>query len=389
MGVTAMIVLTLLLAQVVQISGGASTLLNADGATASVYTPNSTSQVSAGLSDGRLVAGASTHFDFHSYDVRFGDSQLFLQSGNEGTVVNLRGVDVRRGPLELFTGAVGKAYSAPFFNGTTAADLGYGLRFSWPLLGHRETGPPPAGYLGPEHHLPDVKLTTVLVHAGSKTTTLAELGARWGPLNLAVAGGIVENRSLFNGRADLRWKHFGANATRVTYFVPLRIDATSEGIGVQAGPFDAYASAFQSKGASGEAVGGGLRISWVSIRANEFWSRQEHAYTTNLAEQVTRHLSLAQFYTRSNGSNAWNLGGGWHGNLVSFDLGWQTYFQPGRGFRTLSAATVSLQLPHSINVNLSLVGSRWTTYGGIYVAGFATGAPTATWKKPKLLDYQP
>jgi hypothetical protein len=383
-----MILPILLLAQVIQISGGASTLLNAEGGTATLYLPGSTSQVSAGLSDGRLVAGASTHLDFHSYDVRLGDSQLFLTSGNEGTAVQLRGADVRRGPLELFAGAVGKAYSAPFFNGTTAADLGYGLRLSWPLR-RVEKGPPPAGYSGPLRRLPDVKLTTVLVRAANRTTALEELDARWSVLSLAVAGGIIENRALWDGRADLRWRHFGLNASRQTWYVPQKIDATSEGVAAQFGRFDAYASAFQSRLAAGQAAGLGIRAGWVQLRANSFWSRSGHALTANVTENLTRRLSLSQFATRSNGRNSFTYGGAWRSNLITADLSWNTYFQPGIGFKTLPAATVSLQLPRSITVNLSLVGSRWTTYGGIYVAGLATGAPTATWRRPKLVEYVP
>src|SRR5258708_38273772 len=86
----------LLLAQVISITGGASTLLNADGGSATLYMPGSTSSVSAGVSNGALVAGASTRFKLERWDLYAGDRQLFLQAGSDGLALSARGVSVER-----------------------------------------------------------------------------------------------------------------------------------------------------------------------------------------------------------------------------------------------------------------------------------------------------
>lgn len=368
-----MIAVTLLLAQVIQVQAGASTLLNADGGTVTLFTPNTTSAGGVGVSDGHLVASLSTRFGWKGWNLYAGDRQIFLTTGAAGLAESSRGLAVERAgavyQVGLFVGACGRVRSVPYFFGTTARDYCAGYFFS------RRVGALELGSFG--------------VLRNGKKTSAGSLTWHRGPLRLAASGGKLEDAWLANGSADLRWKHLGINATRATYLVPTRTDLTSEGIGTQFGGFDFYGSAFQSHFARGEALGAGIRIAWLQLRGNEFWSSSGHTTTANATENITRRISLSQFATRSAGRNAFNLGGSFRSNLLTASLAWQEYFAPGVGFRTLPTASLSLQLPRSITLNLQLLGSRWSAWGGAYVGAANPSAPAQPWRRPKLTEYVP
>jgi hypothetical protein len=272
--------------------------------------------------------------------------------------------------LVVFTGAVGRVYSTPFFSGTTALDFGAGLEYRRDLS---------SGFT----------FSTVLATAGHRRTSVEELLWKWRVLSLEGTAGWLESKKLTNGRADLRWKHFGATASRQTYFDPRRQDAGSEGVATQAGRFDGYVSAFQSQLASGQALGGGVHFAWLQFRANQFWQKTGRTFTASSTEQITRRFSFAQFYTRGNGRSTVNVGGGFRSNLLAAQVEWQEYFTPGIGFQQLANVVLSFQLPHSTSLNLSLLGGRWTAYGGTYLnSGLMLSDNTTPIRRPKLIDYQ-
>jgi hypothetical protein len=359
--------------QAVQISGGSSTLLNASGGAVTLYTPNSTSQASLGINDGHLVAGLSTHFIFHGWETYLGDKQVFFTSVSLGLAVPARGIFLqRKGPryeVAFFNAAVGQLRTTPFFSGLEASHFGGGTSIRYFLSDELTFG-------------------TIQAVASGKLTSLEEAAWHHSFITLGAAGGWLDGKRLLNGRTDARWKHFGANLTRQTFIDPQRVDVTSEGVTLAAGRFDGYASAFQSQ-QSGEAVGAGVRIGWVQLRANSFRSSNGHSSTLNLAETITRRWSLFQFVSRSDGHSALNFGGSYRSNLVTASVDWQTYFDPTSGFRQLPAASLDFQLPRSIALHLSLLGTKWTAYGGMFVAsGLGLGNASTPLRRPKLIDYE-
>jgi hypothetical protein len=77
-----------------RIDAGDSTLLNAEGASVTMYTPGSTDFLSLGLFNSHFVYGAGSEFNFKGFDVFTGDRTIVLASGITGVYVAERGASI-------------------------------------------------------------------------------------------------------------------------------------------------------------------------------------------------------------------------------------------------------------------------------------------------------
>jgi hypothetical protein len=341
--------------QVIQVNAGASTLFNGEGGSVTFYTPGSTSTVGLGVLNGKLVGGAGTEFEWRHWDVFAGDKQLFLTTGMSGTAVALRGVAVTKKTakqsLTLFTGATGQAYSTPFFSGTTAKNFGAGLRFER-LLSH--------GF----------KVSTVDSFAGSRHTVLEEVAWSHGAWTLNENAGLLDNRRFTNATGTFATRHFGAQANHATYIWNGQwLTATSENVAGTYGRAYAYASAFQSRNNRGQAVGGSYRLGSVQLGVGGTFSGKSKTLSGSVMEQVTRHFSLTQYLTRSQGQTQVNFGGQYEGNTVAVGVSYQEMYAPfgPTAFTKVLCLSLRFQHPHGETVDLSTVGKRWTAMGGAYI----------------------
>lgn len=362
--ILALLLGTSLHAQTVGVQGGASTLFGAQGGSVSLFTPTTTSTVSAGLSQGRLVAGASTEFALRGFDVRAGDSNIFLATEQVGITDTVRGFDAKRkrdsDDFEFFAGAVGEMYSVPYFQGTTTDSYGAGARYT--------------------RRMRSVKFTTVEAFTHNRLTTLQGAAWHWRGLEMKGTAGLLERQRYLIGEANWRLSHAALDGSRQTYlWQGQRSTVTSAGASIWFGRFDAHSNIYRSTLAAGETAGAGVRLSIFTVRGDAFWSAAERTQTASVTERL-RRWSLTQFITRSNGNTTVNFGGSYTSNLVTASLGWTQQFVPFSAVPFQKVLTVSLgfQLPHGTNLNIGTVASptggvKWSTYGGSYFQTAGSG----------------
>lgn len=345
-------------AQTIGLQGGASSLFNAEGGSVTLYTANTNDTFGIGVSNGHLVAGANTEFVWHGWDTTFGDKGIFLSTQQLGLSAVARGIQARRKGVDssfaVFAGAVGEAYSAPFFSGLQAKKFGAGFQFTKKF----------------EHW----DLSTVQAFTNGRVTTLQGARYHWRGLELQGTAGLLERRAYFIGQATQRLSHALVEVGRQTFIWQSQSSTVTSGnVSAWYGPLTAHASAYRSSLARGENAGVGLRLGRFTMRGDSYWSKQR-VLSGSVYEQFTRHWSLSQFITRSGGNTSVNFGASYTSNLVTASVGWQEAFIPFGNvpFQKVLSVTLAFQLPHGTSLNLATVaapngGVRWSSYGGTYL----------------------
>lgn len=346
-------------AQTIGVEAGASTLFNASGGAVTLYGSSTNTTLGVGLAQGHLVAGASTEFLLHGFDVTAGDKSIFLSTQQVGLSASVRGINATRtrdrDSLSIFAGAVGDAYSTPYFSAETTNGYGVGVMYT--------------------RKFHSANLTTVEAWTHGKPTALEGADLHWRGLELKATAGLLERRQYFIAQGTYRLAHAALDAGRQTFiWESQRSTVTSASATAWYGAFDSHASLFLSSLARGQNAGVGLHVGPLTIREDGYFSRGSRTFSSAVTERFTRHWSLSQFYTRSNGQSAVNFGGQYTSNFVTASLGYQQQFIPFSRvpFQKVLSIGLSFQLPHGSNLNIATVASptggvRWTTYGGSYI----------------------
>lgn len=348
-------------AQTIGVQAGASTLFGAEGASATIYTANTNSTFGVGLSNGRLVASATTEFLYRGgWDVSLGDRNIFLSTEQLGLSSTVRGLEADRkrnnSDLAFFAGAVGQSYSTPWFSGERTDSVGAGLLYS--------------------RTFSSVKLTTIEAWSHGRLTALEGGAWHWRGLEAKGTAGLLERRAYFIGQGSWKLPHASLDGSRQTYiWQGQRSTVTGAGVAAWYGPVDAHANIFRSTLALGKTAGAGLHVGPLTVREDVFLSRGSRTLSTSITEQYSRHWSLSQFITRSGGSTSLNFGAGYTSNVVTASVGYSQQFIPfGRvPFAKVLTVGLSFQLPHGSTLNVATVAApdggsvRWTTYGGTFV----------------------
>ena len=360
--------------QTIQVQGGASSLLNAEGGAVTAFLPNSTAQIGAGISNGHIVAAASERFSWKGWEINAGDEQLFLQSGSAGFGIAERGAALQRkgpnGTVDIFSGACGRLFSTPFFAGAEARHFCSGYAFRKRFHQNLEIGSVGVSAAGKT-----TALESATWHAPCSSKQPAPAGAGAPILRFPLcgvtfsgSGGLLEKRAFANGQGLFQSAHFAATISRTNYlFQNQQAGVTNEGLAALFGPLDLHASAFQSKGVPGETAGGGLRMGFLSMRADEFWSAQGRNFSGSISQQIGRHFRVSEYVNRSAGQTTFSAGGGFQSNWLSASVDHTVLYSIFTGkFQNATVVTLSFRL-HDSTVNLGTVNGKWSAYGGQYI----------------------
>lgn len=408
-------------AQVFQVTGGSSNLVDAEGGSLVVKTNNYSGRIDLGYL-GRPSLGFSVLTTYKGSLVDAGDQPIpfFLPTDLfEPNFAFLgRGLSASRtvdgGKLFAFAGATSNGYYAPFLNVATADTPAGAIYYEKPLsptlrfysrniFSDRQTSIQAIEWAARK----DIKmaLSGGIGNNQHYTATSFAMDRRWVILDASYAlSGDAFRRVLVatpqlaendreNIRAEFRPKtNYRIIVSRNNYFTDIPsqglVRAAVDGISAAASlaGFQSYGSWFNSTTAIGDstamAAGTRHRITQRLEAGVDFmrsvYSTAKPAYSTdlNLREIFSSRFSVTQFITHNHGQTTYDFGGNFISNFVTVSVDYQTVFlpfvqnQPGQ-FKQVMVLGLHFQLPHGMQFNLDsdvtpLGQIRYTAYGTTY-----------------------
>lgn len=388
---------------IAEVQAGASNYIGSGGGFV-LYGPSGETHFSAGTVNGKFVYNTSQRFEFRKWEVYAGDYQLPLTTGQLSLTAPVRGLSFikrqKRGEIALFSGALGDAFSSPYFFGINHAHMGAGFSFKRDV-GHGFT------------------LGTIQV-ASQKKTSLEEI--RWTPdcsigapqpplagagtlrscwwkqhFEFRAQGGWLQNNKQVGGTANFSTRHVSASANRSTYiFAPQPDQPTSpasllpfQRVTVNSGSlsgglslFTAGASLFQSTHSSGMNYSLGMHIGNFQVNVSDFNSRsftngarrKQAGQFLTTTERLSLHWQLAQYVSRSQGTWNYNFGGGYTSNRLSAQVGYNLLYFPllQHPFQKVLSVNLTFRI-RSASMNVGTIALpngkvQWTTGGEDYTA---------------------
>jgi hypothetical protein len=352
-------------AQVVELQAGTSTLLNASGAGANIYLPNSTATIGAGIVDGRFAFGASDTFSFHGYQITAGDSSFAFSAGTAGGLgIATRGLEIaRRSPdsdVAAFVGATGLGYSLPFFSAIQPAHVGAGIYWS-----HRT-----------RRHF---QFSALSAFSGNQKTAAFSTGASWAKFQFAAAAGMLAGQKTATGQATYSpSRAFAATASRQELFWQgNRATVNSISAFSNLGHLNIHGAAIDSNSnvhVLAESAGASLRLGFAQFGGDAYQSNGQRINTQNVQENF-RHWNFSQSFSESGPLHSYGFGGGYHNNRVAISVGQSVQFLPfDNGFHQVTQISISIRVPHSdasVSAQVSLLptGAAYTMGGNSFVNG--------------------
>ena len=356
-------------AQVLQLSGGSSTLLGGTGGEITAFFPESTLSASAGFANGHFVFGASDTFKFHGLDVTAGDRNFGYSFDGAGLGVSTRGLFVQRNTrhtsFAVFVGSTGIGYATPFMVTAKAQHIG-------------------AGFFLQRHFDNSLLLSSLAVIDGGKHTAVQGLSYRSHSLHLAGSGGLLQNQKYFTGEADYQpLRSLSFSATHNDYFLAEHLTTNSlsgfAGLGhitLQASLLDGQYMLLKTTGAS---AGASLRVGSITVRSS-FYESNHRVLLVHVVQQHFRHWTVSGIVNQLQGQTSYAFGGGYQGNRISASLDRSVLFFPvgAKGFQQTTTVQVSLRI-HDTALNFQtnvdpMMHVQYTTYASIYVQGPLAGA---------------
>jgi hypothetical protein len=409
------------LAQVFQVTGGSSSLLDAEGGSLVVKSNNYSGRIDLGYL-GRPSLGFSLLTTYKGSLLDAGDQQIpfFLPTDLFEPNYSFlgRGLSASRtvdgGKLFAFAGTTSNGYYAPFLNVATADTPAGAIYYEKPLsptlrfysrniFSDRQTSIQAVEWAARK----DIKmaLSGGIGNNQHYAATSFAMDRRWVILDASYAlSGDAFRRVLVttpqlaeNDRENIRAEfrpitNFRLIVSRNNYFtdIPAQglVRATVDGISAAASlaGFQSYASWFSSATAIGNstamAAGTRHRITQRLDAGVDFmrsiYSTGKPAYSTdvNFREIFSSRLSVTQFITHNNGQTTYDFGGNFISNFATISVDYQTVFlpfvqnQPGQ-FKQVMVLGLHFQLPHGMQFNLDsdvtpLGQIRYTAYGTTY-----------------------
>ena len=356
-------------AQVLQLSGGRSTLLDGTGGEITAFFPESTLSASAGFANGHFVFGASDTFKFHGLDVTAGDRNFGYSFDGAGLGVSTRGLFVqrntRRTSFAVFVGSTGIGYATPFMVTAKAEHIG-------------------AGFFLQRHFDNGLLLSSLAVIDGGKHTAIQGLSYRSHSLHLAGSGGLLENEKYFSGEADYQpFRSLNFSATHNDYFLADHLTTNSlsafAGFGritLQGSLLNGQYRLLKTTGAS---AGASLRVGSITVRSN-FYESNHRMLLVHMVQEHFHRWTVSGIVNQLQGQTSYAFGGGYQGNRISVGLDHSVLFFPagGKGFQQTTSVQVSLRI-HDTALNFQtnvdpMMHVQYTTYASSYVQGPFAGA---------------
>jgi hypothetical protein len=415
-------------AQVIQIEGGSSSLLDAHGGSLELHAGDSVGRFDLGYLD-RPELGFSYTKPYHGWDWRAGDQiipfVLPTDLFNRSYYFMGRGLSLEKrtdtGRMLFYAGTTSLGFRTPFLD-VARSQQGVELVFF-------------------EHQISPTKRFYSYNILSSQQTSLQGFDWMLGKgLKLAATGGIGANQSYAAGSLEYErdwlsiqagYTHAGDSFRRVDVQAPLQAETTGANLRVRLQPASWLAfnlshqnylnpipnsptgasAAVDSLGVS--AVAAGFRFNGSAFRSQtklndlhsftvgvqrSLWDRgdagvsyfESHAGHSNwrsvatlLRERLTRRFSLSQVITESNGSTTMALGGNFVSNRFSLGVEHQTFFFPFADqshspFRQAVVVNLQIQLPHNVRfngaTNVDALGRlRYTSYVDSYLYPHGSG----------------
>ena len=356
-------------AQVLQLSGGRSTLLGGTGGEITAFFPESTLSASAGFANGHFVFGASDTFKLHGLEITAGDRDFGYSFDGAGLGVSTRGLFVQRNTrhtsFAVFLGSTGIGYATPFMVTAKAQHIG-------------------AGFFLQRHFDNGLLLSSLAVIDGGKHTAIQGLSYRSHSLHLAGSAGLLQNQKYFTGEADYQpLRSLSFSATHNDFFLTDHLTANSVSafaalgrITVQASLLDGQYRLLKTTGAS---AGASLRIGSITVRSN-FYESNHRILLVHVVQEHFRRWAVSGIVNQLQGQTSYAFGGGYHGNKISVSLDHSVLFFPvsGKGFQQTTTVQVSLRI-HDTALNFQtnidpMMHVQYTTYASSYVQGPLAGA---------------
>jgi hypothetical protein len=348
-------------AQVLQLDAGASTLYNASGATATLYTPNSTITAGVGYSNGHVILNASDTWLFRGATVTVGDKQFGFSFDGVGLGLAVKGLSFTKQTdsttVTAFAGLTGAGIATPYITAVRAQNAGAGF-----FIVHKFHG---------------AKLYSLEALDGGKYTAAQGITYQYGrTLGLAASGGVLNGTGFFNGAVSYKpapaWNF---SAAHESYLFPDRATGNNAGFSFTPAHFSLQGSwnesTYRGLTVVGETIGAGVRVGPVIAQSNVYHSGNKTFLTNNVTEKI-QHLTFTQTETYSAQQSAWAFGGGYTSNRMSVSLNHSIIFLlNGEGFQQVTGISVSLRL-HDTTLNASTVTTPfgktlWTGYATDYV----------------------
>jgi hypothetical protein len=395
--------------QVIELSGGTSTLFQSQGGTVTVHGKGYNASAGGGMIGGKFYSGGQLVKSFENRTLILGTDNVpfdlptdIFQAGHYVTVIGL-GMRSKFGNANLysFLGETSTSFNSPFFLGTRAEKPAVMLFAS--------------GKVAPQW----TAATKVLIPLSSRATIIhsfaydADTGTKF-----AVAGGMgvgqlyfASSLSINRPRFDLKaayiesstqfrraniavpltaepdrdnilltvrptkWSSFSAG--RQNYLTPvyqtsqtIRSSVNQAGASIQVVGTSLSASIFQS------AYGGGHNLATAYTASRSVGSRlhtqasyliskpdnypKTESFITTVQETLTPRWSISQMVNTSGGHNAVGVGGSFLSNLATLSADYQTFYVPSRIGNPFEEALI-------INAQIHLFG-RLTLNGGTFVA---------------------
>jgi hypothetical protein len=421
--------------QVFELTGGSSSLLDAQGGSLEVHAANYTGRLDLGYI-GRPSLGFYFSRPYKKSQIGAGDQQIPFSLPTDlfdrsyyflGRGMSLSRKLANNGKLFVFAGTTSDGYFAPFLsvarNDTLATAVFYekqlsrSLRFfSRDIVSRTQTGIQSIEWSGRK----DIKMA-LSAGLGNNQPFWASsftLTKRWMALDASYAGsGDTFRRVLVatpqlseNDRENIRFelkplKNVEIVVSRNNYlssFAPNAVErAAVQGFGAGAGVdgFQLYGSLFQSSTKSGNSSAFALGARRMITRHFEaggdflrsgFEKRAPiHSQVGTVREILNARFSLTQIITHSSGQTNIAFGGNFISNVVSVSVDYQTVFLPfvqsGPGqFKQVIVVGLHFQLPHGVQLNMDtnvtpLGQVRYTAYASTYAYhGMGNDSPGAS-----------
>lgn len=396
-------------AQVIELSGGASSLYQSQGGTVRVHVRGYSGSVGAGMINGRFYTGAQIAKSFEKGSVTLGTDNVtfdlptdIFQSGHYLTVVGL-GLRSRIGNANLYTfaGETSTSFNSPFFVGTrtekpalllfasgkvapqwTASTrvlvpLSYNATVIHSFAFDDEHGTKFAvtGGFGVGHLYAATSLALSRQKYDLKTAYI-ESSTQFRRANVAVPLTAEPDRdnTLFTVRPT-KWSSFTVG--RQNYLTPvyqtnltIRSTVNQASASIQALGTSLSATIYQSIYSGGRNVATayaasrqiGQRIhtqgSYLVSKPDR--SPKSTSFIVNVQETITPRWTISQMVNTSGGRSTYGFGGAFLSNLATLSADYQTFYVPSRIGNPFEEALI-------LNVQVHLFGGL-TLSGGTFVA---------------------
>jgi hypothetical protein len=411
---------TLSHAQVIDLAGGNSTVMDAVGGEATIYLPNSETQIGYGLMDGRPIFGMTERTRVAGFNLVGGDTTLpaALPSDFSGGSFGFyaRGVSAERDrigedKLLVFAGETSQFYGFPMtFGSKTTGDymsmVSYERTLSehWTFDSFEVVAARQTALQSIDWHPSRDTHAAISAGIGSNARYFGILfdtrkkyyAAKIGYTNsgsdfrlLQTPNALLIQNSGLSGQGGLTpTKWLGFTGSQIHYQTPigntsLRSTVDNFGTYLSFSVVDFHAGDYRGSTAGqrtgGQEFGASVHLpgDLISILSDYSTSQYGHILLNTVSERISRKIRISQYINTTARGTTVNVGGSYSGNAISVNVSYAQEFFPfaaGKNpFSTTLNASVSFHIKNASVTVATLTspggGTRYTAYANSYLYG--------------------